>query len=165
MRSSQRCASVYLLAAALAQAGIPEPDATFYGSLHIGLQLVPQSLPVTVLAKMNVDRPPPGPSPNDTNGQLVGSYRMGDNKSAGDRYVLKIKLESLADGSDQSGDAALLETPRSDVEQVRANALNLRRDLSLRPAPDGYERDDRRDADHDAQNRQARAQLIRVQAP
>ena len=38
----------------------------------------------------------------------VGTYHMGDNAGAGDLYVLRIRVESLADGGTQSNDAALI---------------------------------------------------------
>lgn len=93
-------------ATTLAVGGIPLPDATLYGRVTIDSQAIGAGFPITVVAKVDVS--PPGPSPGDSAGKVVGEYRMGSNPAASDNYVLKIKLESLADNSEPSDDAAVV---------------------------------------------------------
>ena len=81
--------------ATVAAAGIPLPDVVLYGELRIGGAVIPASRSdVTVLGRVDGVTEP------------VGTYRMGDNPNAGDRYVLRIRLESLADGAAPSNNAA-----------------------------------------------------------
>jgi len=84
---------VCLLATAVS-AGIPEPDAILYG--NVTLNGVPQTVAdnVTVTARV------------DGVAQSIGSYKLGDNVPAENRYVLRMRLESLADGSTQSSNKA-----------------------------------------------------------
>jgi hypothetical protein len=91
-------------------AGIPEPDAILYGTITIDGQVQTAEDDVTVIARVDVDRPPLGnfPGEEDTAGQEVGRYHMGDSATAGDLYVLRIRLESLVDGSVQSENAAVV---------------------------------------------------------
>ena len=103
-----RCLTVaymaVLLIALFGEAGIPEPPATLYGTLTVDGQPVAATSSVTIMAKVT------GTSNN------VGSYSMGDNVGATgqcgngtDCYVLRIKLESTANGVlPRSDDAALV---------------------------------------------------------
>jgi len=86
-----------VLNATLLQAGIPEPDMTLFGEVSVGGQTQGAHDNVSIIARVSGD-------PNS----FVGAYRMGDNPLAGDYYILKIRLESLADGSSQSANAALI---------------------------------------------------------
>ncbi|MHC4211792.1 MAG: hypothetical protein ACYSWP_00330 [Planctomycetota bacterium] len=86
-----------VLNAVIAQAGIPEPDMTVFGEVSVGAQTQGAHDNVSIVARVSGE-------PNS----FVGAYQMGDNPSAGDHYVLKIHLESLADGSSQSANAALI---------------------------------------------------------
>jgi hypothetical protein len=83
------------IAAALAWAGIPEPDAILYGYVNIGSVRQRVADNVTVFATLGTATDP-----------QVGSYTLGANEQAGDCYVLRIKLESLADGSPPNDNAA-----------------------------------------------------------
>jgi hypothetical protein len=83
--------------ATLLQAGIPIPDLTLYGEVTVGGEIIGAHDDVSIIARVNGD-------PDS----LVGAYHMGDIPSAGDNYVLRIRLESLADGSSQSLNAALI---------------------------------------------------------
>ena len=77
-------------------AGIPQPDAVLYGQVVIDGQPVTAKDDVTVIARVaGVEKP-------------VGVYKMGASSPAGDNYVLRIRLESLADGSPQRDNAALV---------------------------------------------------------
>ena len=84
------------LVACGALAGIPEPSAVLYGTLTVDGQTITASDGVTVVARVDGVTDP------------VGTYHMGDNPAAQDNYVLRIRLESLADGSSQSDNAALV---------------------------------------------------------
>ncbi len=88
---------IVVMNATLVQAGIPIPDMTLFGEVTIGGEPIGAHDDVSIIARVNGD-------PNS----LVGAYRMGDNPMAGDYYVLRIRLESLADGSSQSANAALI---------------------------------------------------------
>lgn len=81
----------FLTFAATSVAGIPEPDMIFYGTVEIG------GVPVTALDNHTIIARISGTS------TTVGLYNMGDNLNAGNYYVLRVKLESLDDGSAQSG--------------------------------------------------------------
>ena len=87
---------VAIAAASAARAGLPEPDAVLYGTITLDGKAVTAADDLTVIARVDGV-----PNP-------VGTYHMGDNPSAGDQYVLRIRVESLADGSAQSNDAALI---------------------------------------------------------
>lgn len=80
--------------------GIPEPNAIFYGQITL------DGIPVTVATHPTLEII--GRVVLPLSEQEVGRYRMGENINAGDRYVLRAKLESLADGSTQSTTAALI---------------------------------------------------------
>jgi hypothetical protein len=79
-------------------AGIPEPDVVFHGTITLaGRQVLRSDNPdVTLLARVNGVPDP------------VGSYHFGDIQAYGDEYVLRIRLESLADGAPQSRNAAVI---------------------------------------------------------
>lgn len=79
------------------QAGIPEPDMTLFGEISVAGSAVGAQDEVSVIARVDGN-----PS------SLVGAYKMGDNPQAGDYYVLRVRLESPADGSEQSNNAALI---------------------------------------------------------
>jgi len=96
--------------------GIPEPDTVLYGQVFVNRLLQGKGADLTVLARVNGVANP------------IADYRMGDNASVGDRFVLRLRMESLADGSTQSNNAALLgQTAQiltrfgSGPEQVAAN--------------------------------------------
>ena len=98
MNAKSICRSI-LIAAALAtaaQAGIPEPDAVLYGRVIVDGRLVTADDDVMVIARVEG-----APKP-------VGTYTMGGSATAGDNYVLRIRCESLVDGSAQNEDAALI---------------------------------------------------------
>lgn len=85
-----------LFFAAAAHAGLPLPDVIAYGRVCLNGTSVKATDPnVWIIARVG------GPT-----GGIVGSYLMGTRVAAGDRYVLRIRLESLADGSAPSADAA-----------------------------------------------------------
>ena len=97
--NTKRIGAAALIAAALvsaAQAGIPEPDAVLFGTVTVDGRLVTADDDVMVIARVGgVPKP-------------AGTYTMGERESAGDNYVLRIRCESLVDGSAQSDDAALI---------------------------------------------------------
>lgn len=70
-----------------AWAGIPEPDAILYGQILKDGVAVGADEDVTVIARREGD------------GNEIARYVMGGNADAGDRYVLRIPLESLVEGS------------------------------------------------------------------
>ncbi len=88
---------IVVMNATVLQAGIPIPDLTLYGEVSVGGEPIGAHDDVSIIARVNGN-------PDS----LVGAYRMGDIPSAGDNYVLRIRLESLADGSSQSANAALI---------------------------------------------------------
>ncbi len=88
---------IVVMSVTLLQAGIPEPDMTLFGEVSVSGRPIGAHDDVSIIARVSGD-------PNS----LVGAYRMGDNPMAGDYYVLRIRLESLADGSSQSPNAALI---------------------------------------------------------
>lgn len=88
--------TVVVLATAL-QAGIPEPDMTLFGEVIVAGRPMGARNNVSIIARVSGD-------PDS----LVGACRIGDSPVAGDYYVLRIRLESLADGSAQSSNAALV---------------------------------------------------------
>lgn len=88
---------IVVMNATALQAGIPIPDLTLYGEVTVGGEPIGEHDNVSIIARVNGN-------PDS----LVGAYRMGDIPSAGDNYVLRIRLESLADGSSQNANAALI---------------------------------------------------------
>lgn len=80
-------------------AAIPLPDSILYGTVRINGVPQTASSDVTVIAR--VDR---------GGGQMqeVARYHMGDETQAGDLYVLRIRLESLEDGTSQGDHKALV---------------------------------------------------------
>ena len=86
-----------VLNAALLQAGIPEPDMTLFGEVTVSGESIGAHDNISIIARVSGD-------PNS----FVGAYRMGDNPLVGDYYILRVRLESLADGSSQSANAALI---------------------------------------------------------
>jgi hypothetical protein len=105
IRSAAATAIFAAAAAGAALAAIPEPDYILHGKVRInGVQAQPAD-DIRVLARVTVPRGSP-PVPTE---QIVGSYRIGDNPSAGNRYVLRMRLENLvADGTTvQSTNAAV----------------------------------------------------------
>jgi hypothetical protein len=97
MRAKITVLFIVVMNVALLHAGIPEPDMTLFGEVWVGGQAQGAHDNVSIIARVSGD-------PNS----FVGGYQMGDNPLAGDYYVLKIRLESLADGSSQSASAALI---------------------------------------------------------
>lgn len=86
---------IVLINATAIHAGIPEPDMTLFGEVSVGGRSIGSHDDVSIIARID-GRPD----------SLVGAYRMGDNPAAGDFYVLRIRIESLADGAQQSPNAA-----------------------------------------------------------
>jgi hypothetical protein len=84
------------IAGTVAWAGIPEPDVVLYGQVFIQQLLQGAVTDLTVIARVDGVSDP------------VATYRMGTESGVGDRYVLRIELESLADGSGQSNDKAVV---------------------------------------------------------
>ncbi len=89
-----------------AWAAVPQPDVVLYGELRVNGQLITAAdtdgdgvadADVTVIARVN-------PGSGD---QEVGRYRIGAQLSAGNNYALRIRMESLADGTAQSADRAI----------------------------------------------------------
>ena len=78
-------------------AGVPQPDAIFYGSVTINGRVMTASDNVSVIGRVS------GVS------QPVGRYRMGEGGTAGNNYVLRVRLEAPVTGSPQSPNAARLE--------------------------------------------------------
>ena len=73
-----------LLAPLASRAKLPEPDAIFHGAIQLDNRLVTAAdTQVQVLAVAVA------------NGTILAGYRMGDNASAGNQYVLRVPLESL----------------------------------------------------------------------
>jgi hypothetical protein len=97
MKTKMTVLLIVLMNITTLQAGIPIPDLTLYGEVTVGGEPIGAHDDVSIIARVNGD-------PNS----LVGAYRMGDIPSAGDNYVLRIRLESPADGSSQSANAALI---------------------------------------------------------
>lgn len=97
MKTKMTVLLIVLMNTTLVQAAIPIPDLTLYGEVTVGGEPIGAHDDVSIIARVNGD-------PNS----LVGAYRMGDIPSAGDNYVLRIRLESLADGGSQSANAALI---------------------------------------------------------
>ncbi len=83
-----------------AAGGIPEPDVVLYGDVCVNGQRVLATSDVTILACVNC--------PSGFVAPGIGSYKMGSSIPAGNQYVLRLRLESLADGSTQSANAALV---------------------------------------------------------
>lgn len=80
----------------LVVAGIPQPDAVLYGTITIDGTPLTAKDDLTIIARVTGAENP------------VGVYKMGASSTAGDRYVLRIRLESLADGGPQSNNTALV---------------------------------------------------------
>lgn len=89
--------SLVLTVVTVGLAGVPQPDAIFYGSVTINGRVMTASDNVSVIGRV------PGIS------QPVGRYRMGEGGTAGDNYVLRVRLEAPVTGSPQSPNAARLE--------------------------------------------------------
>ena len=68
-----------------ASGGIPLPDAVLYSEAAIDGLAVDATDHVTILARYE--------------GNVVARYNMGDRPQAGDKFILRIPVESLADGS------------------------------------------------------------------
>ena len=79
-----------------AQAGIRVPDAVLYGNVFVDSDPVTAAADITVFARMP-DQP-----------QVVATYQMGQSSVAGDLYVLRVKVESTADGAVPSPGAVAL---------------------------------------------------------
>lgn len=97
MRAKITLLFIAIMNATLLQAGIPEPDMTLFGEVTVGGEPIGAHDNVSIIARVSGD-------PDS----FVGAYQMGDNPLAGDYYILRIHLESLADGSYQSTNAALV---------------------------------------------------------
>ncbi len=88
--------SCILAASTATFASIPEPSVLLYGTLSIGGEPVGAGDDVRLYAMV-----PEAPDE-------VGSYLMGSNVNAGNLYALQVRLESLADGTQQSNNRALV---------------------------------------------------------
>lgn len=100
MRSSiLKIASVIggLLSVSVALAGLPLPDAVIVGELRINGQLIPATRgDVSVIARRVV-----GGIASD----LVSRYTMGDRGAVGDKFAVKVRMESLVNGSQAAANA------------------------------------------------------------
>ncbi len=85
-----------VVTARMVWSGIPEPDVVLYGQVFVNRLLQNAATDLTVVARV-------GGVPNP-----IARYRMGQNAGVGDQYVLRLRLESLADGAAQSSNAALI---------------------------------------------------------
>lgn len=97
MKTSAICAVVLTVTAAITTVvygGITLPDAVFYGRILIDCQPVTAQDDVKVIATVDGATEP------------VGTYKMGARAPLGDRYALRVRLESGADGSPRSNNAA-----------------------------------------------------------
>ncbi len=83
-----------VMTAAVVRAGIMLPDVVLHGRVNVNCRTATAADDMTVLARIDGVSDP------------VGQYRMGGRASIGDRYALRIRLESGADGSAQSNNAA-----------------------------------------------------------
>lgn len=82
------------VATAIAQAGVPKPDAIVYGQVRIGDELIRATDDVAIVAWVDgIDQP-------------VTAYRMGANPTAGDHYVLRFPMAVQDDGRTPSPDTA-----------------------------------------------------------
>jgi len=77
--------SLLIMAPSIAKATIPEPDNVLYGIVFLGTNQVVSDQNNVVIEAQRL------------NGDVVASYRMGQNPVAGDHYVLEIPLESVGD--------------------------------------------------------------------
>ncbi|MHC4154885.1 MAG: hypothetical protein ACYST6_08195 [Planctomycetota bacterium] len=100
--------------ATLLHAGIPEPDIILFGELTVGGQPQGAHDNVSIIARVSGD-------PNS----FVGAYQMGDNPLAGDYYILRIRHESLADGSLLPSDNAALIDETVDIFVKPADYLEV----------------------------------------
>jgi hypothetical protein len=89
-------ACLLLLGASPARAGLPERPALVHGQAFIDGMEVRATDDVTILARV----------PGLTN--PVGRYHMGDLPGAGDDYLLKLRIESVVEGTQRSDDAAII---------------------------------------------------------
>lgn len=99
VRATGACGGLVLFVAT-AMAGIPEPDVVLFGDVCLNGQRVLSTSDVTILACVNC--------PNAYEAPGIASYKMGSSTPAGNQYVLRLRLESLADGSTQSPNAAMV---------------------------------------------------------
>ena len=89
--------SLVLTVVTVGLAGVPQPDAIFYSSLTINGPVITALDNVSVIGRVNGVAEP------------VGRYRMGEGGTAGNNYVLRVRLEAPVAGSPQSPNAARLE--------------------------------------------------------
>jgi hypothetical protein len=85
-----------LLTVSTVRSGIPEPDVVLYGQVFVNQLLQGAGTDLTVLARADGVANP------------IAQYRMGENQGVGDRFVLRLRIESSADGAPQSNNAARL---------------------------------------------------------
>lgn len=108
MRNMQRSALVLAMVGCvgtvLATPGIPEPDLVLYGGACRGGIVLPSSSAAEIV----------GRTAGSSGTIEVGRYRMGDNSLADDCdgttdcYVLRVRLESLAEDLSSNGKAVAL---------------------------------------------------------
>ena len=100
IKPKRRWITIYVLTVfsttTLIQAGIPERGIVLYGTITVNGRIRTVSDNIVVVARIEG-------SPET----IIGSCHLGDNPRAGDHYVLRIRAESLADGSTVSKGAAL----------------------------------------------------------
>ena len=98
MKSLRYLALMLPILAGSAMAKIPEPDSILYGiALLEGVPLTAADTHVTVELRIN--------------GDLVASYRMGDEPATGDHYVLRVPMDALEPrtaGTARHGDTAII---------------------------------------------------------
>lgn len=96
-RTRTACLAIVAALSSAALAGIPLPDGVVVGELRINGQLIPRTRSdVQVIARRLV-----GGSPSNE----VGRYRMGGRAPIGDRFAVRVRMESLADGSQPAANA------------------------------------------------------------
>ncbi len=95
--------AAFCLMTVVAWASIPVPDVVTYGIVSINGKPVSAADDVTIIATVDVSEP--GEPPEE---QEIGRYHVGDNPNVGDLHVLRLRLESLADGSGRGDNAALV---------------------------------------------------------
>ncbi len=86
--------TLFAVGTASALAGIPLPDAVLFSKIVVNGDVADAGDDITIIARCG---------DND-----VAEYKMGDVPNAGDSFVLRIPVESLADGADPSDKAIRL---------------------------------------------------------
>ncbi len=86
--------TLFAIGTASALAGIPLPDAVLHSRIVVGGDMANANDDIIIIARCE--------------GHVIARYRMGDVPGAGDSFVLRIPVESLADGADANCEAIRL---------------------------------------------------------